>query len=251
MEQRESELQKIKKEMIYTRLFQREEEMHYLPLDQEYAFFSAVRDGNRQEALRLMQPLTSGRLGRLSDDDVRNIRYHLIITIALTTRFCIEAGLTPARAYLLSDIYIRRADKCTKTAELEALHREVILEFTKEMEKQKKMPVMALPALRAFDYVEEHLHERIRLAQMADALGVSKTYLCALFKRETGKTIGGHITERRVDAAKDLLAYTEYSILEISNYLAFSSASHFGSVFRNETGMSPSEYRKTHYRKHF
>lgn len=246
-----TDLQRLNEEMTRTLLLQREEAMVHLPLEREYAFFSAVRNGNRRAVLRLMKPLVNEQLGKLSDDPVRNIRYHLIITVALTTRFCIEAGLVPERAFTLSDIYIRRADKCIKEAELDALHREVLLAFTGEMAKLKKQKVTALPVLKVYDYVETHLHERIRLDGMARELGMSKTYLCGLFKRETGTTIGAYIESRRISTAKDLLAYTEYSILDISNYLAFSSISHFGSVFRKTEGMSPRAYRVRNYRKHF
>lgn len=251
MEQKKNGQEKINEEITRTLLLQREEAMVHLPLDREYAFFRAVGNGNRRAVLRLMKPLTNEQLGRLSDDPVRNLRYHLIITIALTTRFCIEAGLVPARAFTLSDIYIRRADKCVRAEELNELHREVILEFTKEMAKQKKEKVTALPVVKVYDYVEAHLHEKISLDEMAEELSVSKSYLCGLFKRETGVTIGTYIAARKVSTAKDLLAYTEYSIQDISNYLAFSSVSHFGSVFRKAEGMSPGVYRERNYRKHF
>lgn len=247
----ETDLQILNREMTKTLFEQREAAMSHLTLDREYLFFNAIKNGDRKTVFALMEPLTNEHLGKLSDNPVRNIRYHLIITIALTTRFCIEAGLMPERAYALSDIYIRRADKCTKEEELTALHREVILEFTKAMQKITRETVMSLPILKIYDYIETHLHEKISLEELAEEAALSKSYLCDLFKRETGTTIGKYISARRISTAKDLLVYTEYTVLDISNYLAFSSMSHFISVFKAATGMTPKEYREQNYRKHF
>lgn len=247
----EPDLQILNQEMTKTLFEQREEAMSHLALDREYLFFNAIKNGDKQAVFELMEPLTNEQLGKLSDNPIRNIRYHLVITIALTTRFCIEAGLMPERAYTLSDIYIRRADRCTKEEELTELHQKVILEFTKAMKQMKRETTMSLPVLKIYDYVENHLHEKINLCDLANEISISKSYICDLFKKETGITIGKYITSRKISTAKELLVYTEYSALDISNYLAFSSMSHFISVFKSVTGMTPKEYREQNYRKHF
>ncbi|MBQ8984105.1 MAG: helix-turn-helix domain-containing protein [Lachnospiraceae bacterium] len=230
---------------------QREIRMSHLALDREYLFFHAIKNGDSKEVLRLMEPLTNDQLGTLSDNPVNNLRYHLIITIALTTRFCIEAGLDSERAYTLSDIYIRRADHIRTTNEITKLHREVILEFTKIMRQIKKEQVTSLPVLKVYQYVEAHLHEKINLDAMSEELHITKNYLCGLFKKETGRTIGGYITEQKINTAKELLAYTDYTLQEISSYLAYSSMSHFIKVFHSSTGLTPSGYRQANYSKHF
>jgi AraC-like DNA-binding protein len=46
-----------------------------------------------------------------------------------------------------------------------------------------------------------------------------------------------------VEAAKNMLLYSEYSLDEIANYLAFASTSYFISTFKKSAGMTPREYR--------
>lgn len=241
----------LHKQMTQALFEKREQSGVHLALDQEYRFFNAIKDGDKNEVLKLMEPLTSEHLGKLSDNPVNNIRYHLVITIAMTTRFCIEAGLHSERAYTLSDLYIQRADKCKSTDELFKLHKEVVLEFTKAMRELKKETISSLPILKVYQYVEKHLHDKISLDTMSEEIGVSKNYLCNLFKKETGQTIGDYISTQKVNTAKDLLAYTEFSSQDISNYLGYSSMSHFIKVFKNITGMTPLAYRKEKYSKHF
>jgi len=86
---------------------------------------------------------------------------------------------------------------------------------------------------------------------MADILEINKSYLCELFKKETGTTINQYITKLKIEAAANMLIYGEFSTIEISNYFAFSSHSHFISVFKKLKGYTPLEFKKMNYRKYF
>ena len=52
-----------------------------------------------------------------------------------------------------------------------------------------------------------------------------------------------YILLRKLEAARNMLKYSEYSYAEISAILAFSSQSHFSRIFKKETGYTPKEYR--------
>jgi AraC-like DNA-binding protein len=103
------------------------------------------------------------------------------------------------------------------------------------------------PIKKAKDYIFLHLHSALTVAEISAHVGLSTNYLSALFKKETGKTIVAHIREKRIDAAKKLLVYSEYSANEIANHLTFSSQSHFISVFKKETGQTPQKYRQRYF----
>ena len=100
------------------------------------------------------------------------------------------------------------------------------------------------------DYIYYHLHERIRLEDVADASGLSPNYLNSLFRKKKGISIQKYICSKRIEAAKNMLLYSDYSETEISEFLAFSSPSHFIRVFRKHTGMTPRQYAKRYYRTH-
>ena len=57
-----------------------------------------------------------------------------------------------------------------------------------------------------------------------------------------------YITRKRIQAAENMLKYSEYSCLAISDYLCFSSESHFIQVFRRYTGLTPKRYREAYFR---
>ncbi|MDE5965708.1 MAG: AraC family transcriptional regulator, partial [Lachnospiraceae bacterium] len=154
-------------------------------------------------------------------------------------------------AYTMSDIYIRRLDVCRREDEIDTLHETVVMDFTRKMKKIKKESILPKPVVEAMDYVYEHLHEKIRLEDIASAIGLNKTYLCGLFKKETQMTLGEYIMKRRLEAARNMLAYSDYSSIDICNYLCFSSHSHFINAFKKETGMTPKQFRDSSYRAHF
>ena len=230
---------------------QREYCRYHLPYERELDFYTAVRNGDIQLIEKIMLPLKNEQLGRLSNNPLKNLKYHLIITIAMITRFCIEGGMEPETAYTLSDIYIQKVDVCRDEDEINELHKKVSFDFARKMRSTHKKTTLSRATIIIEDYIYDHLHEKISLDQFAEATGLNKTYLCELFKNEIGITIGDYIKKQKIDAAKQMLIYTEYSATAIGNYLAFSSHSYFISVFKKETGMTPGEYQKKGCRTFF
>ena len=72
---------------------------------------------------------------------------------------------------------------------------------------------------------------------------LNPTYLSELFARETGTSLSQYITDKRMEAAENMLKYSEYSFSEIAQILAYRSQSHFTKVFKKHSGMTPGEYR--------
>lgn len=83
----------------------------------------------------------------------------------------------------------------------------------------------------------------IKVSDMAKALEISRPYLCSHFKEITGITLSHYILTEKVNEAKRLLLFTDKSLSDISMHLAFSSQSHFQTVFKKITGKTPLGYR--------
>ena len=102
----------IEKTLSHTEFLNREYSVSHLSYEREMEFFHSIQSGNLDQVLQLFEPLDSTKLGKLSEDSLCNLKYHLIITVAFITRYCIEGGMEMETAYNLSDIYIRSLDKC-------------------------------------------------------------------------------------------------------------------------------------------
>ncbi|MCR5795166.1 MAG: helix-turn-helix transcriptional regulator [Solobacterium sp.] len=72
---------------------------------------------------------------------------------------------------------------------------------------------------------------------------MTKTYLSALFRKETGLTFSEYVRRQRLSAAADLLKATQMTVEEIASYCGIPDANCFTRLFRREYGMSPVKYR--------
>ncbi len=104
---------------------------------------------------------------------------------------------------------------------------------------------------KAMAYIHEHSTEPISLKDVARSVGVSKEYLARCFHQETGVTLVTYLNRYRIGQAKARLEAGEKNLTEIALEVGFSSGPYFSRVFRQEVGMSPSEYRQAGRRAHF
>ena len=94
------------------------------------------------------------------------------------------------------------------------------------------------------EHIHTHLHDPIPVDELCGVSQLSRAHLSRLFRREVGMTITQYITAKRLEAAAELLEFTDQPVSGVANVLAFSSQSHFISVFRRHFGMTPGEYRR-------
>ena len=97
---------------------------------------------------------------------------------------------------------------------------------------------------RARHFMQEQHREKLSLADVADAAGMSRCYFCKAFKKVTGFNVTQYLSCVRVTEAKKLLMNLNYRVTEIAFEVGFQSLTHFNRVFRNIVGESPSEYRR-------
>lgn len=235
----------MKSQLDYQLYVQRENDFRHEPYRLERSFYDLVINGDIEQ-LKDNQIKYSGSpddgKGTLSDNPVSNARYHMIINTALVSRECERAGLSHETAYTLSDLYIRRADKCSTVKGLHALNNEMSLEYAGLMKSLK--PRLSPVVRRVSDYICDNLHKKITVDELAGFAGYNRSYLSVLFKSETGMTLCGFITHKRIETACNMLRSTRFGISEISQMLAFASQSRFCEVFRREKGITPARYRK-------
>ena len=244
-------MSQTEKELTHKAFMNREYEFRHSPFEQEFEFYDYVKLGDAEGVKKHMTPLGANGAGILSDDKLRNLKYHFIITIALITRFCVEGGMEMEAAYTLSDLYIQKADRCPDADGIHKLHREAVLEFTHQMSRLNHGTIYSKPVIMVMDYVYDNLHEKICETDIAEYVSLSTSYISRLFKKEVGVTISTYIAVKRVETAQNMLKYSDFSPLDIANYLAFTSHSHFISTFKKYTGMTPNEFRKRYFRSNW
>lgn len=221
------------------------------PFERELKFYRTIQSGDVEGVKKLFEDVRkdfSEGKGTLSADPVRNMMYHFVTAVALISRFCVEGGLPHDVAYTLSDIYIQRADKMNDVNALLDLFGEMQVDFAERMKIFKKENIISLHVRRCIDYIYDHLHDELTLSVLSEYVGLNQSYLSKLFSKETGMSIKAFVIRERVRTAENLLKNSDFSCLDISLALGFSSQSAFISTFKKQIGMTPKKYRESHYK---
>lgn len=241
----------LSQELFHTELESNELEALHRSPSIEYSFYNAVKSGDMETVLQNCSEdafINLDGAGVLSRDSVTNIKYHFVVTAAMLTRYCIDGGLEPEQAYRLSDFYILKMDSCTTVRQVADLHHDMAKDFTGKMILQKRNPILSKPVMQCVDYIYAHIKERITIQDLADYTGLSTNYLSRVFKQNLGVSISDYIRQQKIEKATHLLKYSEHSIIDIANYLSFSSQSHFIQTFEGFIGMTPKKYRDKYYK---
>lgn len=174
---------------------------------------------------------------------MRNNQYLVIISTTLASRTAAQAGANYDTAMKKADTFIQKVDSAQSIRELVDIHKHMLLDFAKLVADSRIGKPASSLYIKVEGFITENLYEKITTADIASALQMSRTYLSAHFKNETGKNLADFINELKIDEAKRLLVSTDKSIIWIANSLCFSSQSYFTEVFKKIVGCSPKEFR--------
>ena len=90
--------------------------------------------------------------------------------------------------------------------------------------------------------------DTLSIKDISEHVFLSTSYVCTLFKNETGKTLNQYITDYRIEKAKELLLDPRNRIGDISKDVGYSDGNYFGKTFKKQVGLTPSEYRDSNLR---
>ncbi len=97
---------------------------------------------------------------------------------------------------------------------------------------------------KAKEYVADHYADQdLSIDFICNYLGVSSAYFSTVFKKETGKTFVGYLTDYRMEKAEKMLVETDEKTYIIAQQVGYSDPNYFSYVFKKQFGVSPSKYK--------
>ncbi len=99
---------------------------------------------------------------------------------------------------------------------------------------------------RARTFLRENLHLPLTLAEIASEASMSRYHFVGVFQAQTGETPYRYLSGLRIERAKHQLQHASATISEIAGQCGFTSSAYFSTVFRRQTGYTPSAYRRLH-----
>ncbi|MEZ3496752.1 MAG: AraC family transcriptional regulator [Lachnospiraceae bacterium] len=229
---------------------QREGAVCHTPYQLESEFYSCIERGEVTLLEDKMQQYFQDGfvIGRLSNNDLRQMQYWAVSSITLAVRAAIRGGLDELYAYNLSDYYIQYVDALQSTAQIVDLLTQKAVELTELVAKVHGRLQYSPHVRRCIGYIERHLHEKLTVAALAENGGITADYLSAIFKRETGEVLSTYILKVKLREAK-LLLENGCNCEQTAYTLSFCSESYFISCFKKAFGITPRAYAAAHTKK--
>ena len=94
------------------------------------------------------------------------------------------------------------------------------------------------------EYILMHIHEPISLTELAELVNLSPNHLSALFLKETSFRPTEYIRAQKLNYARYILDNYSPTIATLANLLAFPSPSAFARQFKQQYGLTPTEYQR-------
>ncbi len=240
--------QSLKSDTEKQRVLQNEEseigKVSHNTLALEEALMDIVRKGDTIALRRWASAAPAVQGGQIAGDQLRQMRNTFIVTATLASRAAIRGGMKEDDAFSLSDAYIRKVELLSGFSSIINLQYHMLLEFTEQVERLHVGKHATKLSLDVANYVRHHISEPVRVEDLARELFISRPYLSAKFKKETGVSLTDFILGEKTEEAKRLLRYLDKSASAIAAYLGFSSQGHFSKVFKNYAHLTPNEYRE-------
>ncbi len=223
-----------------------EEEMHRYTYSDEVRFMNNIRMGRPDAVKKCIQTSDSSsieKVGHFAKSRYKQIEYMACSVFTKSCMAAIEGGLAPSTAYALSDLAKQKLELCKDVPDMLQLLLQVMVNFAQKVADTKNDKIRLSYIEKCKIYIANHLNTTFSLEDIANEIGINKFYLSKRFSEIEGIGIQKYTLCKRLEAAANMLKYSDSSILAIASYLHFSSQSHFGKAFRDYYGTTPKTYR--------
>ncbi len=187
--------------------------------------------------------------GNLATHLLRHSKNFFIKLETIISRAAIEAGLNVDEVFSVEEMYIRKCESLNNIDRIKNLQYHMIIDYADRVKKFQKYNGKNSKLVNEISrYIKNHISEPIKTSDIADYFKKSRGSITTEFKKQTGMNLSDFIKVKKIQEAQELLCETSKSLVMISNYLGFSSQSHFTKVFKEITGITPKEYRENNYK---
>ncbi len=93
------------------------------------------------------------------------------------------------------------------------------------------------------EYLHSNVYNKLSLKDVYSNFNYSRSFICRIFKEQTGESIITYFNKLKIEESKKMLAGTQTSVTDISESLGYTESKYFSASFKSQVGMTPLEYR--------
>ncbi len=225
------------------------EENQHLAYQDEVRWTQSIENGVLEKTEARMTPENLEKVEKIgtlaSANSLKQFEYMAVTACCLASRAAIRGGVNAYEAYQTSEMFLQKISKCTNVMEVLQIHMEISGTFS-ELVRQVKENRNSDCVEQCKDYIARHRSKKFSLNDVAEAVGKNPSYLSRVFSEQTGMTMQDYALNSRLEAAANMLRFSNEGIGEVAEYLSFPSQSYFGERFKKKYGITPATYRKQH-----
>ena len=213
------------------------------PITQERKLRSAIRNRDKEDAENVLNQILA-YIYVSNNSNLDAIKPRIMELIIVISRTAIDAGADMSHIDMLTQSASSIIEKFKTIEDLSAwlsslMHGFISSTFNYDQIKH------ADTIHKVINYIQGHYQSKMSLDEIAAITYLSKTYLCSIFKKETGDTIANYINKVRIEKSKLLFHDESLSIVDIANMCGFEDQSYFTKIFKSFVGMTPKKYRES------
>lgn len=180
----------------------------------------------------------------LSKDKIHEMLYNHLI---LLYKFCIEEKIEFEKIADENNVNQQLIDTLDTRDRAESVLREYVRKLKIIMNQSTEIQNVnhKKEVYWIKNYIEKNYMNDINLELLSEELNFTPSYICKIFKKNTGIRITEYLNQVRIEHAKRLIKKTNLKVYEISEMVGFARASYFCTVFKEITGIKVSEYKNS------
>ena len=227
--------------MVYPQLASSSIEERY---DIESKLLNAISTGNYEQAHNYHQKFTSYYIQPRTKNLIRNQQNFTIILNTLCRKAAQEGGVPPLYIDNLSTKFAISINNTLSLKEFPALCSKMIHKYCL-LVKNHAMKDYSPVIREIISYIDFCYMEDLSLNLFAEKFNMTKTYLSALFKKETGDTLTDYIHTVRMRRAITLINSSSSPVAYIASACGYNDINYFIRIFKRTYGLYPKQYQKS------
>ncbi|WP_176835414.1 helix-turn-helix domain-containing protein [Paenibacillus sp. cl123] len=212
------------------------------PFELEKRLLEAVRSGERDKALELLEDAIAG-ICRFTYDEILLSLTQLALALSEQGSHAAPPGEDDIRlSYKTIMQEMAGCDDLDDVRNWFVRLTSQLTELFKERREHKNMELIR----RIQQFVEERFRDAgLNVEAVSEHVGLSPNYVRTIFKSHTEQSLSVYISERRFAEARRMLVETDLHANKIAELVGFGSGKYFYSAFKKASGQTPDDYRKT------
>ena len=210
----------------------------------ENELINAVELGQLQKESLFNNSFSDVMFEKRVEDPVRNAKNYCIIMNTLLRKAAERGGVHPLYIDRVSSAFATKIEGIIRLSEVAPLMKSIFKSYC-SLVREHTMKSYSSIVESTLLLIDSDVSAPLSPSELAKAQNVSLGHLSTLFRKETGKTITGYITDKRIAHARHLLSTTKLQIQAVAARCGILDLQYFSKIFKKATGQTPKQFRES------